>query len=163
MSDNTVKPTGRWVNYANNSETETIFAGFWRRVLATFLDTIVMSIVALPLLLYFYPHYFNSDALIQGPMDVLLTWIGPALYAIIFWNKKGATPGKMIMQIQIVNYQTLQQPSIGSLVGRYFSYYVSALTFGLGFLWIAWDKEKRGFHDKLSGTAVIKTQIKTAH
>ena len=29
-------------------------------------------------------------------------------------------------------------------------------TLGLGFLWIAFDSEKRGLHDWLSGTYVVK-------
>jgi uncharacterized RDD family membrane protein YckC len=38
---------------------------------------------------------------------------------------------------------------------RYLGYFVSALPLGLGFFWVAWDKRKQGFHDKLAKTVVI--------
>jgi len=47
------------------------------------------------------------------------------------------------------------QPSTGKLIGRYFAYLVSIIPIFLGFLWIAVDKRKQGWHDKLAGTVVI--------
>jgi uncharacterized RDD family membrane protein YckC len=40
---------------------------------------------------------------------------------------------------------------------RYLGYFLSILPLGLGFLWIAWDARKQGWHDKLAGTVVIAT------
>ena len=45
-------------------------------------------------------------------------------------------------------------------IGRTLSYGVSFLTGGLGFLFIAFDKKKQGFHDKLAGTLVIRDTTK---
>jgi len=42
------------------------------------------------------------------------------------------------------------------MIGRYFGYYVSGLILALGFIWIAFDKRKQGWHDKLAGTLVIR-------
>ena len=111
-----------------------------------------------PILLSIYPDFLESEAFIQGPTDFLLSWIVPALYVIIFLNMKGATPGKMVMAIRVVDSRTFGKPSLGSLVVRYFGLFLSTIPLGLGFLWVAWDKEKRGFHDKLAGTAVIVVQ-----
>jgi uncharacterized RDD family membrane protein YckC len=38
---------------------------------------------------------------------------------------------------------------------RYLGYYVSIFALGLGFLWVAWDDKKQGWHDKMAGTVVI--------
>lgn len=62
----------------------------------------------------------------------------------------------MIFSAKIVDAKTGGKPSKGQLVGRYFAYILSGLPLGLGFFWIAWDKRKQGWHDKLSGTVVIK-------
>jgi uncharacterized RDD family membrane protein YckC len=41
-------------------------------------------------------------------------------------------------------------------VGRYFAYFLSTIPLGLGLIWVAFDKRKQGWHDKLAGTVVIK-------
>jgi len=54
-----------------------------------------------------------------------------------------------------VDAQTGATPSAKQLVGRYFAYLVSTLPLCLGLLWIAVDKRKQGWHDKLAGTVVV--------
>jgi uncharacterized RDD family membrane protein YckC len=134
---------------------EIVYVGFWRRSWATILDLIILGVPTLLILSAIYPNYWTSEAYIEGPMDFLLSWVVPAFYVIIFWSMKGATPGKMIAKVRIVDSQTFGQPSFGSLIGRYFGYFLSTIPLGLGILWVAWDKEKKGFHDKVAGTAVI--------
>ena len=58
----------------------------------------------------------------------------------------------------IVDARTGKAPSKGQLIGRYFAYYLSLLPLGLGFLWIAWDQRKQGWHDKIAGTVVIRPE-----
>ena len=85
-------------------------------------------------------------------------------YFVGFWRWKSATPGKMIVGIKVVNAGTLSEPSLGALFGRYVSYFVSSIPLGLGFLWVVWGKDKRGWHDKLTGTAVIyPRRLETAY
>ena len=109
-----------------------------------------------------YPDYFSFSLepdpgarMYRGPIDVVVQLGVPCFYTILFWKFKGATPGKMIVEIKIVDAGTLLEPSVHSLIGRYFAYIVSTIPLCLGFLWVAWGKDKRGFHDKLAGTAVI--------
>ncbi len=42
------------------------------------------------------------------------------------------------------------------LIGRYLGYYVSIFALGVGFLWVAFDPRKQGWHDKMAGTVVIR-------
>jgi len=49
-------------------------------------------------------------------------------------------------------------PSLGQAIGRYLAYFVSALVLGLGFIWIAFDTRKQGWHDKLAGTVVVRAR-----
>ena len=122
---------------------KSIYAGFWIRGLAFVIDGFIISVFLLVPI-----QSFISDAMAQfAPI--------PVVYWILFWIWKGATPGKMLVRIKIVKADTLSQPSVGALVGRSISYYVSAIPFYLGYLWILAEEDKRGFHDKLSGTAVI--------
>ncbi|MNC88285.1 RDD family protein [compost metagenome] len=61
----------------------------------------------------------------------------------------------MAISAKIVDAQTGGRPATGKLVLRYFAYLASTLPLLLGFVWIAIDRRKQGFHDKIAGTLVI--------
>lgn len=73
-----------------------------------------------------------------------------------FWIWKGATPGKMLLSMRIADAKTFGKPSNGQFSLRLFGYFVSFAVLLLGFLWIAADKKRRGWHDRMAGTVVIK-------
>ena len=58
------------------------------------------------------------------------------------------------MDCQVVDAKTGNPISYLQAFIRYVGYYVSILSFGLGFLWVIWDKKNQGFHDKIAGTVV---------
>ena len=133
------------------------YVGFWPRVGASLIDTILLGIVVWPLLTAFYgDSYWTGDELVKGPMDFLLSWVFPAVAVILFWVAKQATPGKMAISAKIVDAKTGNAASIGQLVGRYAAYYLSAIPLLLGFIWVAFDDRKQGWHDKLAGTVVVR-------
>ena len=135
---------------------EVQYIGFWSRVFATIVDTILLSIILIPILLYVYADQnWQSKASIVGPLYSLLSWVIPAVVIILFWKFKAATPGKITIGAKIVDARTGEYPSTGQFVDRYFAYFVSALPLCLGVLWVAFDKRKQGWHDKLAGTVVI--------
>ena len=137
------------------------YAGFWVRVGATIIDTLLIMAVLIPLLVAIYGWaYFDaaSTSLFVGPADFLLSWVAPAVAVIVFWIYKQATPGKMALSIRIVDATTGSPPSTGQCVGRYFAYFVSIFPLGLGLIWVAFDKRKQGWHDKLAGTVVIRSK-----
>ena len=134
-----------------------VYVGFWKRLLAFFIDSFIVAVVILGIALAVYGR--NYMELSQGGktvlFDLLVQVVLPALAVILFWRYRGATPGKILLSMKIVDADTLGAPSTGKLVGRYFAYVVSMIPLFLGFLWIAFDKRKQGWHDKLAGTAVI--------
>ena len=135
------------------------YAGFWMRVWATIIDSVLIAVITTTILLAIYgTQYFESEKLIEGPMDFLISWVLPAIAIITFWVYRAATPGKMAISSKIVDAQTGGQPSTGRFVGRYFAYFISALPLLLGYIWVAFDKKKQGWHDKLSGTVVVRNK-----
>ena len=134
------------------------FAGFWIRVVASLIDSVIVGLIAFPLLWAIYgPEYFESEAMLAGPADFLITWVAPAFAIILLWIFKESTPGKMAFGIRIVDASTGKHASTGQYVGRYFGYFVSTIPLGLGLLWVAFDERKQGWHDKLAGTVVIRS------
>lgn len=138
------------------------YVGFWRRVLASIIDSLLIGMITLPLLLAFYGiAYLSSDNFIDGPIDFLVSYVLPAVAIILFWVWKQATPGKMAISAKIVDAKTGKEPSLGQYIVRYLSYFVSLLPLCLGFLWVAFDSKKQGWHDKIAGTVVIGPKKKT--
>ena len=133
------------------------YVGFWARVGASIIDTILVMMICFPLVTWIYGRdYWSSTALVQGPADFLINWVLPAIAVLLFWIYRQATPGKMAISARIVDAQTGGRPSNGQLVGRYFAYYLSMLPLFLGFIWVAFDPRKQGWHDKLAGTVVVR-------
>ena len=139
------------------------YAGFWIRVGASIIDTIMlMMVLAIPLTMIYGLGYWTeegSGALFEGTWDVILNHIVPLIIILWFWHRYGATPGKMMLGLKIVDAETGGKMTIGQGVGRYVSYIPSTIVFLLGFIWVGFDERKQGWHDKLAGTVVIRKNI----
>lgn len=134
------------------------YVGFWARVLASVVDSILLGIIVYPIAFAIYgEEYFdfaNAGGL-RGTADMLLQYVFPAIAIVLFWIYRSATPGKLMMKAKIVDADTLEKPEVWQWVVRYLGYYVSIFTLFIGFLWVAFDSRKQGFHDKLGRTVVI--------
>ena len=83
---------------------ETQYAGFWIRTAASLIDSVLLLLVVSPLLHLIYgADYWASENLAAGFWDVLLNYVLPALAVIVFWVARSATPGKMILDLKIVD------------------------------------------------------------
>jgi uncharacterized RDD family membrane protein YckC len=141
------------------SEEDLEYVGFWARVGAALIDSVLVLIVTVPLLVAIYGRaYFGGQqkGFIAGPADFLISWVAPAVAAIAFWLYMQATPGKMAVSARVVDASTGNTLSVGQSVGRYLAYFVSILPLGIGLLWVAFDSRKQGWHDKLAGTVVVR-------
>jgi len=132
------------------------YTGFWPRVGASLIDTIILSVITFPILIWIYgPEYFDMDGLIVGFADFILSWVFPLLAVIAFWVYRQATPGKMAISAKIVDVKTGNKPTLQQYIVRYIGYFLATIPLGIGIFWIAWDPKKQGWHDKLAGTVVI--------
>ncbi|HEY0634766.1 MAG TPA: RDD family protein [Gammaproteobacteria bacterium] len=140
------------------------YAGFWRRLAAALIDQLLLLIVLAPLL-----ALFTSGGFLRAPeasrvvealasIDWLFLFLDellPLLLTIFFWVHYEATPGKQLLDCYVVDATTFQPLSVKQALLRYLGYLVSLLPLGLGFLWIAIDPRKRGFHDLIAGSVVV--------
>jgi len=177
MADNLPPPEPRYV-------------GFWKRFLAFLVDSLAVTVVLAPLMLALYGGgYFDKlhaelasmlastgdpvvdamrileildrrDSAVAALSDIRVQ-IAFAVTVILFWRFRGATPGKMLVNAKIVTADGLAQPSTGRLIGRFLAYFISSIPACLGFLWIAFDRRKQGWHDKIAGTVVIHDTSKS--
>lgn len=139
----------------DNEEYE--YAGFWIRVWASLIDAVLLLMITLPLTMMIYGNLvWESKGIILGPADFLINYTLPFFAVVLFWFYKSATPGKMALNIKIVNASDGAKLTVGQSIGRYFAYIPAALILLIGIIWVAFDKRKQGWHDKLAKTVVIR-------
>ncbi len=147
------------------------YAGFWIRLLAYIIDAIVIEAIAL-----FVGVIVGIVLLMTGlsgaaglpepghhhPLPTAFTialWIVAFALTVaynVYFNsgKWQATPGKRLLGLHIVTLTG--EPVSGWLAfGRWAAYILDGLTLDIGFLMIAWTREKTGLHDILCGTRVV--------
>ena len=140
---------------ASNSSSSPEYAGFWQRFAAFVIDWLIVSVISVPVMvLAFGTQYLSLEPSAHG-WD-LFTGLFIAVAVIAFWRYWGATPGKVAMDIKIVDARTGGRPGTGRLVLRFLCYFLSAAPLYLGFVWIAIDRRKQGWHDKIARTVVIE-------
>lgn len=141
------------------AESDIEYAGFWVRVGATIIDTILIMIITFPLLVFIYGwKYFGSERLISGPADFLISWVLPAVAVVWFWTQRQATPGKAALSLRVLDADSGETLSLGQSIGRYLAYFVSIIPLGLGMIWVGFDSRKQGWHDKLANSVVVRAK-----
>jgi uncharacterized RDD family membrane protein YckC len=131
------------------------YVGFWPRVGATVIDILVQLAITAPITYAVYGRY-SEPSHFMGPADLLINLVIPSAAVIALWMRFGATPGKMAMSAKIVDADTGEPLTMGASIIRYLGYIVSMIPFFVGFIWIGFDRRKRGWHDKMANSVVIR-------
>ena len=113
-------------------------AGFWERMGAAFLDVVLLGVIA-------------AFADLKMPWTFLIA----LAYFAGFWTWKGTTVGGTVLGLKVVRLDGQPLAFIVALV-RALAAGFSIIVLFLGFLWIAWDPEKQGWHDRIAGTVVVR-------
>ncbi len=140
--------------------------GFWIRYAAWIIDNIILNVIG-AILLRIGSVAFNlaSSGLQNLEAEEMLSIIIPYIvfmffvdiaYFTYFHGSTGQTPGKMLCKLKVVglNGERLGYPRAFL---RWVGYIPSFVLF-LGFLWIVWDTNKQGWHDKIAGSYVVSTK-----
>ncbi|MEI6479378.1 MAG: RDD family protein [bacterium] len=128
----------------------TKYAGFWIRVLASIIDSMIVGGV-IGLLNNMLPDYDASKLLIN-----IITIIGAWLYAsLLTSSSRQGTLGKMMLGLKVVDYN-YQRISFGRATARHFSQYLSGMILMAGFIMVAFTEKKQGLHDIIAETLVVR-------
>lgn len=126
-------------------------AGFWNRVAALLIDSIILAIVISILSAILG---ISDDP--GNPISLLISLVLQFFYYGYFWSKTGQSIGKRLMGIKVVKSDGSILPfAIAGLRGSV-GYLISSFILGLGYLWAAFDANKETWHDKIFSTTVIK-------
>lgn len=146
------------------------YGGFWRRLLAKFIDGFITQAISwvflLPLFFVtmgaagtFTPGVDPTPEQMAAIFGFQLIAIGVQvviglIYSVFFLKKYAATPGKMALGLKV--FRADSRPlSIGRIIGRYFAEWLSYIPFFIGYIMAAFDDEKRTLHDRIADTRVV--------
>jgi Predicted membrane protein/domain len=143
------------------------YGGFWRRVVAYIIDSIVLNI-ALGILgailgigmmpmtaLGANPDLIGGAVVLSSiGLSFLLNWLYFAVLECSSWQ---ATVGKLVMGL-VVTDQGGERIGFGRATGRYFAKILSSLILLVGFIMVAFTERKQGLHDLIAGTLVYETR-----
>jgi uncharacterized RDD family membrane protein YckC len=164
-----------------------ILATFNRRLFAATVDMIILSLLMLPFsyIVTFFSIgkeitkiQFDGQLISSGQdfssfMDkmyaggILLPYISiqvtlltvMLLYFILFWSKKGATPGKMLMKCMIIDSTTGNKITVCQSLLRILGYIITPLTLFIGVFMIDLTQKRQGLHDKIASTLVVISKV----
>jgi uncharacterized RDD family membrane protein YckC len=120
-------------------------ANYWERMAAAFLDIVLIGILGRILAIVL-------GNLMSGPTQGFLVVI---FYFAGMWAWKSTTIGGIVIGLKVARLDGQAMTFPVALV-RALAAAFSAAVFFLGFLWIIWDKERQGWHDRIAGTVVVK-------
>ncbi len=153
-----------------------LYAGFWRRFAARLIDTVILWFAGQLIIgvvgALFFGETIKMLEKLRGHQPTpeqaiaMLGFIGTAVgislilgvvYDCFFLRKYSATPGKLALGLTICRRDG-SPLSVGRIVGRYFALGLNTFTLGLSYLVVAFDDEKRGVHDYVCDTRVVRTE-----
>ncbi len=148
------------------------YAGFFTRAIAFVIDILIINvsvIITSALLMLVFSFFESIMSITPGELGdwmsnvsvravnfsaVILLLVMAWLYPVIFWMINGQTVGKRIMGLRVVRMDGKKMTFLGGLL-RVLGYWLSAIVFFVGFLWVLFSNDRRAWHDKLAGTCVI--------
>lgn len=134
------------------------YGGFWRRVLALVVDSLILWLPSLALA-FCLGVWFRSDFSLNQSRGIqaMAAYGAAAVYSVYFWASRWhATPGKRLVGLIVV-------ADDGSLLGvgrsawRLVGQVVSGLVI-VGPLLVIGSERRQALHDLLAGTVVVKAR-----
>ncbi len=152
-----------------------VFAGFWLRVAAVVIDAVILTagymvimvVVSLGAVGLMLGAGDPPDAAVPAFGNLLLIWIAwlaiPWLYNALFESSsRQATPGKLAVRIKVTDLEG-RRLSFGRATGRYFAEWITGMTFGVGYVMVAFTKKRQALHDMIASTLVVAADAAPAH
>ncbi len=139
------------------------YGGFWRRLAAGIVDCLLIYMVLGVLgFIFGFAHFTDHDGQFAykaagwGALSIIiLPWL---YYALFHCSKYQATLGMLLFRMKIYTYDG-ERICFGRATGRYLaaSFLSGGLTFGIGYLMIAFTHRKQALHDFIAHTLVVVT------
>lgn len=133
-----------------------VLSSIRQRAAAFGIDELLLSMIMIVILWDSMAQAKTLEAMISVTNSFLLEYMAiKIIYQTFFTMQYGASIGKIIMKIRIIEINTLSNPGFLSAFNRSVFRVVSELLFYLGFVWAMLDPYRRSWHDRTGRTLVI--------
>jgi uncharacterized RDD family membrane protein YckC len=134
-----------------------LYAGFWRRFCAAFVDGIILAIAGAFLDLAFRvsivePDWTGSKTWFSCIVKLVLGWLYSALFES---SARQGTLGQQLLDIRVTDLQG-RRISFARATGRHFGQIVSVLILCVGYIMIALTEKKQALHDMMAGCLLVR-------
>lgn len=156
-----------YVSTAVVSGQDVVYAGFWKRYAAYFIDYILLTVVTLPLSMIINVMGVSSgNEGVQVALTLVVMLLSMVIsigyYAGFHASRGGATLGKMAVGIKVVRGNG-ERISFLRAFCRYLATIVSSLILMIGFIMAAFTERKQALHDMMCDTLVVDKWAFTEH
>jgi len=138
-----------------------IYAGFWKRFVAFFIDAIIIN-VATFVIGFIISLVGALSHVRQETVQIFLFLLAPVLdviYRVLMESsEKQATIGKMMLGIKVTDLNGARITPLRAL-GRQFAMGVSFVMLCIGFVMAGFTARKQALHDMLAGTLVVNRDV----
>jgi uncharacterized RDD family membrane protein YckC len=146
---------------------DVVYAGFWKRYAAYFIDYILLTVVTLPLSMIINVMGVSSgNEGVQVALTLVVMLLSMVIsigyYAGFHASRGGATLGKMAVGIKVVRGNG-ERISFLRAFCRYLATIVSSLILMIGFIMAAFTERKQALHDMMCDTLVVDKWAFTEH
>jgi uncharacterized RDD family membrane protein YckC len=143
---------------AHPADQAVAYGGFWIRVVAYIIDSIILGIATGIIALVAGVNVLaGGSGNFDWTANLASFVVGWLYFALMESSARGATVGKMAVGVRVVTGAG-ERLSFLNATGRYFAKIISALILLIGFIMVAFTEKKRGLHDMIADTLVIKTR-----
>ena len=97
---------------------------------------------------------FGEEAVGAAAVVVLFALLGVYLVRALVLFARGTTPGKWVLRMYVFKESGQRAGFFTMLFREWIGKWISAVVLYLGFLWILFDPDRQGWHDKLASTYV---------
>lgn len=127
-----------------------------KRAMAFFIDEMLLSFLLIIALYDNFSSAKNIEEWINITNQFVLEFMMMKIvYQAFFVMQYGATIGKIVMKIKVIEIRTLDNPNVLSSLNRAIFRVISEMFLYLGFLWGMMDPARQTWHDKTAKTLVV--------
>jgi uncharacterized RDD family membrane protein YckC len=132
-------------------------AGFWRRTFAYLIDGVAVGIVLQILNSFLISSAGSADEIVAAASRAAAVniVIGVAYFVGLWTYWGGQTLGMKALGIKVVKTDG-SALTIGTSIIRYVGLVISFAVLFIGVIWVAFDANKQGWHDKMANTYVVR-------
>lgn len=134
--------------------TELVYAGFWKRFAALFIDGLLVTVASILLFLILALVLGMQSALMIGLFYLLMFGLSAYYFVSMEAGPNSATFGKRWLKLRVLDVDG-NRLSTGRALVRWLAHGISNITFYIGYLIQPFTERKQALHDIISTTTVV--------